>query len=58
MIPETPVKAQGFKSVIDNQKWLITNIVHTLDKSGFTTQLNLELMTENVDYILVENQAG
>ncbi|WP_324030796.1 contractile injection system protein, VgrG/Pvc8 family [Pantoea sp. JZ2] len=58
LIPETPVKAQGFKSVIDNQKWLITNIVHTLDKSGFTTQLNLELMTENVDYILVENQAG
>ncbi|PQL06864.1 contractile injection system protein, VgrG/Pvc8 family [Pantoea ananatis] len=58
LIPETPVKAQGFKSVIDNQKWLITNIVHTLDKSGFTTLLNLELMVENVDYVLVEKQAG
>ncbi|PWK98445.1 hypothetical protein C7431_103210 [Pantoea allii] len=58
LIPETPVKAQGFKSVIDNQKWLITNIVHTLDKSGFTTQLNLELMIKNVDYVLVEKQAG
>ncbi|MGG6100405.1 contractile injection system protein, VgrG/Pvc8 family [Pantoea allii] len=58
LIPETPVKAQGFKSVIDNQKWLITNIVHTLDKSGFTTQLNLELMIESVDYVLVEKQAG
>ncbi|PZD61120.1 hypothetical protein ARC310_13255 [Pantoea ananatis] len=56
LIPETPVKAQGFKSVIDNQKWLITNIVHTLDKSGFTTLLNLELMVENVDYVLVEKQ--
>lgn len=58
LIPETPVKAQGFKSVIDNQKWLITSILHTINASGFTTQLNLELMIENVDYVLVEKQVN
>ncbi|HAI1313041.1 TPA: hypothetical protein HIT55_000547 [Escherichia fergusonii] len=32
----------GFKSEIDNQDWIIAKAEHTIDNSGFTTQLELE----------------
>ena len=32
----------GFKSEIDNQDWIIAKADHTIDNSGFTTQLELE----------------
>lgn len=43
LFPETPVRVNGFKRVIDEQAWIISEVVHTLNDSGFTTQLNLEL---------------
>ncbi|MCK7452608.1 phage late control D family protein [Enterobacter chengduensis] len=43
LFPETPVRVNGFKRVIDEQAWIISEVVHTLNRSGFTTQLNLEL---------------
>ena len=43
LFPETPVLVNGFKRVIDEQAWIISEVVHTLSGSGFTTQLNLEL---------------
>ncbi|MGQ4693140.1 contractile injection system protein, VgrG/Pvc8 family [Enterobacter asburiae] len=43
LFPETPVLVNGFKRVIDEQAWIISEVVHTLNGSGFTTQLKLEL---------------
>ncbi|EHN8924323.1 phage late control D family protein [Enterobacter asburiae] len=43
LFPETPVLVNGFKRVIDEQAWIISEVVHTLNGSGFTTQLTLEL---------------
>lgn len=43
LFPETPVLVNGFKRVIDEQAWIISEVVHTLSESGFTTRLNLEL---------------
>jgi phage protein D len=43
LFPETPVLVNGFKRVIDEQAWIIGEVVHTLNDSGFTTQLKLEL---------------
>ncbi|MCG0455971.1 phage late control D family protein [Enterobacter cloacae complex sp. ECC445] len=43
LFPETPVRVNGFKRVIDEQAWIINEVVHTLDRGGFTTQLKLEL---------------
>ena len=43
LYPETPVLVNGFKRVIDEQAWIINEVVHTLSESGFTTQLKLEL---------------
>lgn len=43
LYPETPVLVNGFKRVIDEQAWIISEVVHTLNDSGFTTQLKLEL---------------
>ena len=43
LFPETPVLVNGFKRVIDEQAWIISEVVHTLSESGFTTRLNFEL---------------
>ena len=43
LFPETPVLVNGFKRVIDEQAWIISEVVHTLSESGFTTRLTLEL---------------
>ncbi|WP_318592368.1 phage late control D family protein [Enterobacter asburiae] len=47
LFPETPVLVNGFKRVIDEQAWIISEVVHTLNDSGFTTQLKLELNVSN-----------
>ncbi|HHA1905057.1 TPA: phage late control D family protein [Enterobacter asburiae] len=47
LFPETPVLVNGFKRVIDEQAWIISEVVHTLNGSGFTTQLKLELNVSN-----------
>lgn len=42
LFPETPVLVNGFKRVIDEQAWIISEVVHTFSGSGYTTKLNLE----------------
>jgi len=42
MITETPVKLSGYKNQIDQQKWVVKQITHTLNDSGLTTALELE----------------
>ncbi|HGC1226557.1 TPA: phage late control D family protein, partial [Escherichia coli] len=35
-------RVTGFKSEVDNQGWIIARVEHSIDESGFTTQLELE----------------
>ncbi|OVZ76452.1 phage late control D family protein [Yersinia intermedia] len=44
LFPETPIMVSGFKSVIDQQKWIISKVAHHLNNSGYTTQLALEVL--------------
>lgn len=39
LYPEMHGTVTGFKSEIDNQDWIIAKTEHTIDNSGFTTQL-------------------
>jgi phage protein D len=48
--PETPVRVSGFKSVIDDQSWIISKVTHSLGGNGFTTALELEVMLSGVEY--------
>ncbi len=42
IIPEQPVRVQGFKAAIDGQKWVIAEVTHSLGDQGFKTALKLE----------------
>lgn len=43
IIPEMRVEVSGFKDLIDQQKWVVTEVVHTLNSnSGFTSKVTLE----------------
>ncbi|MGK0601867.1 phage late control D family protein [Yokenella regensburgei] len=59
LYPETPIQVSGFKSVIDEQDWLISKVTHSLNNKGFTTSLELEVRTTEVEYdaVDVENDA-
>lgn len=50
LFPETPIMVSGFKSVIDQQKWIISKVAHHLNNSGYTTQLALEVLLSDVNY--------
>ncbi|MCQ5469335.1 phage late control D family protein [Pantoea brenneri] len=50
LYPETPVRVSGFKSVIDAQPWLISKVTHSLSGSGYTTQLDFEVLLSEVEY--------
>ncbi|MBJ8674575.1 phage late control D family protein [Citrobacter freundii] len=50
LVPETPVAVKGFKRVIDEQAWIISRVVHSLNGSGFTTGLELEVKVSDVEY--------
>ncbi|HGY4374658.1 TPA: phage late control D family protein [Citrobacter freundii] len=50
LFPETPVAVKGFKRVIDEQAWIIRRVVHSLNGSGFTTGLELEVKVSDVEY--------
>lgn len=50
LFPETPVAVKGFKRVIDEQAWIISRVVHSLNGSGFTTDLELEVKVSDVEY--------
>ncbi|AGN83634.1 phage late control D family protein [Enterobacter sp. R4-368] len=50
LYPETPVKVSGFKSIIDEQAWIITKVTHALSNNGYTTVLELEVKLSDVEY--------
>ncbi|EMA6537672.1 phage late control D family protein [Salmonella enterica] len=43
LYPEMHGTVSGFKTDIDNEDWVIARVEHTIDNSGFTTHLTLEL---------------
>lgn len=50
LYPETPVAVSGFKSIIDEQAWIITKVTHSLSNSGYTTALELEVKLSDVEF--------
>lgn len=50
LYPETPVRVSGFKSVIDAQPWIISKVIHALSNSGYTTQLEFEVLLSDVEF--------
>ncbi|WP_432321426.1 phage late control D family protein [Yersinia enterocolitica] len=50
LFPETPIMVSGFKSVIDQQKWIISKVAHRLNNSGYTTQLALEVLLSDATH--------
>lgn len=54
LIPETIFSFEGLKAEIEDIYWLATHVTHTLNgSSGYTTQLNLELLLPDADDIAV-----
>ncbi|ROR58826.1 UNVERIFIED_ORG: hypothetical protein EC838_1146 [Providencia alcalifaciens] len=49
LYPEMPVTVSGFKPEIDNAEWTLTRVVHSLNDSGFTTALELEVKISDFD---------
>ncbi|MCL0015435.1 MULTISPECIES: phage late control D family protein [unclassified Providencia] len=49
LYPEMPVTVSGFKPEIDNADWTLTRVVHSLNGSGFTTVLELEVKISDLD---------
>ncbi|HCT9036866.1 TPA: phage late control D family protein [Providencia rettgeri] len=49
LYPEMPVTVSGFKLEIDNADWTLTRVVHSLNDSGFTTSLELEVKISDLD---------
>lgn len=47
LMPELPVQVVGFKRQIDSSKWIITQVTHSINDSGFTTQIECELKVES-----------
>ncbi|WP_375592129.1 phage late control D family protein [Chitiniphilus eburneus] len=46
LIPECPVRVQGFKPLIDGQPWIVKALTHTLGDGGLTTSVELEVLLE------------
>ena len=49
LYPDIPATVSGWKRAIDNTDWIITRVVHTLNESGYTTTLDLEIKATEVD---------
>ncbi|EPN6604909.1 phage late control D family protein [Providencia rettgeri] len=49
LYPEMPVTVSRFKPEIDNADWTLTRVVHSLNDSGFTTALELEVKISDLD---------
>ena len=48
LMPELPVKVQGFKPQIDDAAWLIARITHRLGDGGLTTVMELEVLAKEL----------
>ncbi|MEQ1975260.1 phage late control D family protein [Xenorhabdus sp. SGI240] len=44
--PEMPIQLEGFKPEIDGTDWTLVKVTHTLNDSGFTTSLDLEIKSD------------
>jgi uncharacterized protein len=52
LMTELPVTVRGFKRVIDDCKWIVARVTHTIDSSGgFTSDLDLEVKASEVPEI-------
>lgn len=49
LFPELPVKVSGFKQQIDDAEWIITTVTNTINDSGFTTSLELEVKIDDLE---------
>lgn len=47
--PEMPVKVQGFKPEIDGAEWILTRVSHSLNDSGYTSSLELEVKVSSLE---------
>lgn len=45
LFPETPIKAEGFKPVIDAIEWITVRAIHELGDNGFITNVECEMKT-------------
>lgn len=43
LITELPITVKGFKPQIDEGSWLSTKVIHNINDSGYTSQLELEV---------------
>jgi hypothetical protein len=48
LFPERPVTVRGFKSQIDQAQWILTQVVHSLDDSGYLNRLQLEVKVDEL----------
>lgn len=46
---EMPVKVSGFKAEIDEADWVLTTVTHTLNDSGYTTAVELEVKVDDLN---------
>ncbi|PHM76914.1 phage late control D family protein [Xenorhabdus cabanillasii] len=49
LFPEMPVRVSGFKPQIDGTDWTLVTVTHTLNESGLTTALELEVKISDAD---------
>jgi hypothetical protein len=49
LFPELPAQVMGFKPVIDACGWTISKVTHTLNDSGYSTALELEVKLEELN---------
>ncbi|OKP25596.1 phage late control D family protein [Serratia liquefaciens] len=47
--PEAPVTVSGFKKEIDEANWTLVKVTHSLNNSGFTTALDLEVKIDDLE---------
>lgn len=48
---QAPVNVQGFKDVIDSQRWVIDSLLHEINQKGFITTLNLKPYIADITYL-------
>lgn len=57
LMTELPVTVRGYKRVIDDCRWIVARVTHTLDgNGGFTSDLDLEVKASEVPEIESEGE--
>lgn len=49
LLPESPIRLEGFKRDIDQQPWVVIEVRHDLSKSGYTTSVRCEAGIDKSD---------